>query len=115
MLTSLLVFDGKDRSGAYSFRTDTKREGLLMMTWTALPPIPQHDLRLSRKENENEPGHDDRIGYREVHFSGARGRRGGAVGSAAEIVAKAGAGVLWQTAPMSGRPRGLRVVTLLGP
>lgn len=40
----------------------------LMMTWTALPPIPQHDLRLSRKESENKPGHDDRIGYREVHF-----------------------------------------------
>ena len=43
------------------------------------------------------------------------GRRGGAVGSAAEIVAKPGAGVLWQTATMSGWHRGLRLVTLLGP
>src|SRR5215471_2299986 len=85
-----------------------------MMTWTALPLIPQHDLRLSRKESENEPGHDDRIGYREVHFSSARGRRSGAASSAAEIVAKPGAGVLWQTAAMSGWPRGLRLVTLLG-
>jgi hypothetical protein len=42
------------------------------MTWTALPPIPQHDLRWGRKENENEPGHDDPIGYREVYFSRAR-------------------------------------------
>ena len=57
----------------------------------------------------------NRIGYREVYFSSAWGRRGGAVGSAAEIIAKPGAGVLWQTTTMSVWPRGLRLVTLLGP
>ena len=41
------------------------------------PAMPQHNLRLSRKERENEAGHDDRIGDREVHFSSARGRGGG--------------------------------------
>ena len=40
----------------------------LMMTWTALPPLPQHDLRVSRKENDDEAGDDDWIGYREVRF-----------------------------------------------
>src|SRR5277367_5203118 len=73
------------------------------------PPIPQHDLRLSRKESENETGHDDRIGYREIRFSGARGRRGGAGGSAAEIVPKPGAGVLRRTAEMPGWHRGVRL------
>jgi hypothetical protein len=41
------------------------------------PAMPEHNLRLSRKERENEAGHDNRIGYREVHFSSARGRGGG--------------------------------------
>jgi branched-chain amino acid transport system ATP-binding protein len=35
------------------------------------PPTAQHDLRFDRKESANEPGHDDRIGYREVQFSSA--------------------------------------------
>ena len=70
------------------------------MTWTALPPIPQHDLRMSRKERDDETGRDDRIGYREVRFSGAWGRRGRAVGSAAEIVTKRCTRVLWQIAAM---------------
>jgi hypothetical protein len=41
------------------------------MMWTALPSLPQHDLRVSRKESDDEAGHDDWIGYREVRFSGA--------------------------------------------
>ena len=38
------------------------------MMWTALPPLPQHDLRVSRKESDDETGYDDWIGYREVRF-----------------------------------------------
>src|ERR1700733_12706694 len=34
---------------------------------------------VSRKESDDEAGHDDWIGYREVCFSGARRRRGGHV------------------------------------
>jgi hypothetical protein len=44
------------RSYAHSFRIGANQEGRLMMTRRALPPIPQHDLRLSRKESENEAG-----------------------------------------------------------
>src|SRR6516162_4980451 len=92
-----------------------KPEGRLMMMWTALPALPQHDLRVSRKESGDEAGHDDWIGYREVRFSGARCRRGGTGGFATEIVPKPSARVLCQTAAMPDWYRGLRLVTLLGP
>ena len=36
------------------------------------PTPPAHDLRVSRKESDDEAGYDDWIGYREVRFSGAR-------------------------------------------
>jgi transposase len=38
------------------------------MMWTALPRLPQHDLRVGRKESDDEAGHDDWIGYSEVRF-----------------------------------------------
>src|SRR5271154_3080718 len=79
------------------------------------PPLPQHDVRVSRKESDDEASFDDWIGYSEVRFSGARRRRGGARGFAAEIVPKPGAGGLRQTAEMPGWHRGVRLVALLGP
>ena len=51
----------------------------LLIMWTALPPLRQHDLRMSWKEIDDEAGHDDWIEYR------GPGRRGNCVLAGAAV------------------------------
>ena len=57
---------------------------------------------------------DDRSGYREVHFSGARGRRGGALDSATDC-SEAGCWSSLANFRDVWSARGVRLVTQLGP